>query len=340
VASTAPAFYHELRDSQRLLLARDEVRWAPEPAGTPEPADVVVDFGCGLQLTPHVMLETVDVLAALGVRAVPVAGPQWCCGVPVEEDEDGGGTPVVRASVRRIARYRPRTSVQSCGGWWPQTGKLRDLGETIPFELEHLGQFVMNALRSRRHDIEWRNTPKTRVLVHLKGQDMSPEERIERAASMTSTDGCVPEILRMIPSVDIVGEAEAPSLGAPCVLAGEDDHSILRDLSPGQREQISAELAGQAERAGADVLVCAHHQCFREWGKFASGRLPVRHYMSLLAGAMGLARPDRYHMCWALPALDDIVDQTREAWRSWGMSREGAVCAARQIFPSHRRSGS
>src|SRR5262249_23808586 len=159
----------------------------------------------------------------------------------------------------------------------------RDLGEAVPFELEHIGQFVMNAVRSRLDDIEGRSTPSTRVLVHLKGQDMSPEERIERAASMKSTDGCVPEILRMIPSVDIVGEVEAPALGAPCAGTGEDDHSILRDLSPEQREQVRNELADQGERAGADVLVCAHHQCFREWGKFGSDRLPVRHYISVLA---------------------------------------------------------
>jgi hypothetical protein len=334
VAATAPAFYHMLRDSQRLLLTRDEVRWAPQLTETPQPVDVVVNFGCGQQLTPHLMLEAVDVLGALGVRVAAVAGPQWCCGMPVEEDEVGGGTQVVRASVRRISRFQPRTSVQVCGAWWPQTETLRDLGEVVPFDLAHMAQFVMHALERRLDDIEWRDTTTTRVLVHLKAHELSPEMLAERAASMAGTDGCVPAILRMIPTVDIVGDVVAPTMGAPCA-TGEDDRSVLSDLSPEQLEQVRTELADQADRTGASLLACAHHQCFREWGKFAGDRLPVRHYISVLADAMGLARPNRYHTCWALPTVDDIVEETAPAWRSWGMTRAEAVTAAGQIFPSH-----
>ena len=330
---TASATYHLLRDSQRLLLTRDEVRWQTQLTGSEPQADIVLNFGCGLQLTPHLMVEMIDVLAALGVTVSAVAGPQWCCGMPVEE-RPGTSTAVARASVRHLAAFQPRKTVQSCGAWWPQTGKLRDAGETVPFDLEPLPQFIMTALQRRVETIEWPDAPQRRVLVHLKAQDATPEERIERATSLSAVDSSIPVILGLIPSIEIVGEAEPPSLGSPCQ-TDDDDRSVLHDVSPEGRARVLAEWAEQGSRADASMIVCGHHRCAQEWGKFSSVGMEVRHYMSVLADAMGLARPDRYHMCWSLPTIDAIIDETEPAWRSWDMSRDEAASLAVQIFPTH-----
>lgn len=337
MTSTASDSYHALKNSQRLLLTRDEVRWQTQLTGAEPQADVVLNFGCGLQLTPHVMLEMIDVLTALGVPVRSVAGPQWCCGMPVEEDRPGSSLGVTRGSVRHLATFRPHTTVQSCGAWWPQTAKLRDAGEDVPFGLVPLPQFILTSLQNGLDRVAWRDRPTRRVLVHLKYQDgATPEERLERAASLGAVDRAVPEILRLIPTVENAGEAEPPSFGRPCA-TDDDDRSILSDLSPEQHAQVLAEFAGQAARAGADTIVCAHHRCAQEWGKFGRPGLPVRHYVSVLADAMGLARPDRYHTCWALPSVEDIVDETAPAWRSWDLSRGDAVSLAADLFPSHPR---
>jgi hypothetical protein len=54
---------------------------------------------------------------------------------------------------------------------------------------------------------------------------------------------------------------------------------------------------------------------------------------------MGLARPNRFHTCWALPSVADILEETAPAWRSWDLSRDEAESLVTQIFPSHARSG-
>jgi hypothetical protein len=335
--ATAQTMYHLQYDSQRLLLMRDEVQWTARLDAAPQRADVVVNFGCGQQLTPHIMLETVDVLAALGLTVAAVAGSQWCCGMAVEEDDPGAGIKVVRGSVRHMAKFEPQTTVHACGAWWPQTGKLRELGEVVPFDLAYIADFVMRTVESRFDTIEWRNTPRAPMLIHLKTPEVDAETLAERASSVGIADACVSAILGMIPNVEIVGEVEAPTLGAPCA-EGPDDEGLLDNLSPAQRESVRTELADQAARAGANELVFVHHQCFREWGKFASDRLTVRHYISVLADAMGLARPNRYHTCWSLPTIEDIVDETTPAWQSWDLTRTDAISLATEIFPSHPRA--
>ena len=340
MVNTASDTYHILRDSQRLLLTRDEVLWQNQLTGAEPQSDIVINFGCGLQLTPHLMLEMLDVLAALGVKVSAVAGPQWCCGMPVEEDRPGTSVGVARASVQHLARFRPRTTVQSCGAWWPQTAKVRDAGGDVPFDLQPLPEFIMTALQRALPTVAWRDAPTRRVLVHLKAQDVAtPEERAERATSLGAVDRAIPEILRMIPSVELVGEVGPPSLGRPCD-TDDDDRSILSDISPQERDQVLGEFAEQGARADASVIVCAHHRCAQEWGKFSSDAMAIRHYVSVLADAMGLARPDRYHTCWALPSIDDIVDETARAWRSWDLGRDEATLLAAQIFPAHPRSTS
>jgi hypothetical protein len=338
VVHTASDGYHILRDSQRLLLTRDEVLWQNQLTGAEPQSDIVINFGCGLQLTPHLMLEILDVLAALGVKVSSVAGPQWCCGMPVEDDRPGTSIGVTRGSVRHLARFRPQTAVQSCGAWWPQTAKVRAAGGEIPFDLQPLPEFIMTALERGLDRVSWRETPTRRALVHLKWQDAAtPEERVERATSLGAVDRAVPEILRMIPTVEPVGDIEPPSLGRPCD-TDDDDRSVLSDITPEERNRVLAEFAAQGERADADLIVCAHHRCAQEWGKFSTDAMEVRHYMSVLADAMGLARPDRYHACWALPSIEDIVDHTEPAWRSWDLGRVEATALAAQVFPVHPRS--
>ena len=95
---------------------------------------------------------------------------------------------------------------------------------------------------------------------------------------------------------------------------------------------LRQELAAAVRAAGADRLVCVHHQCFREWGKLATGGVPVQHYMSVLAEALGVAQPDRYHTYWEQRDPDAAVEQARSEWSSWGLGEEEARTIARRIF--------
>jgi hypothetical protein len=332
--STAAAQYHLQYDSQRLLLTRDEVQWTARLGAKPERSDVVVNFGCGQQLTPHLMLETVDVLETLGMTVTAVAGSQWCCGMAAEDEGLEATVKVVRGSVRHMARYEPHTTVHACGGWWPQTARLRERGEDVCFGLAYIADFVLQALEQRQDEIEWHSQVAVPSLLHLKTPEIDAEVPAERGASVGIADARVSSIMQMIPNVEVVADIEATPRGNPCD-EGPDGDGLFDAASPAQLETIKTELADHAERRAAAQVVCVHHACFREWGKFATERLPVRHYISVLAEAMGVARPNRYHACWALPTLDDIVDETRPAWESWDLSRQEAAALAADIFPAH-----
>ena len=113
---------------------------------------------------------------------------------------------------------------------------------------------------------------------------------------------------------------------------------MLADVTPDEKALVLAEFAEQGSRADASMIICGHHRCAQEWGEFSSPDMQVRHYVSVLADAMGLARPDRYHRCWSLPSIKDIVDETASNWRSWDLSRDEAATLAAQIFPAHSHS--
>jgi hypothetical protein len=40
-----------------------------------------------------------------------------------------------------------------------------------------------------------------------------------------------------------------------------------------------------------------------------------------------------------LPSVEDIVDETAPAWRSWDLNRDEATALAAEIYPSHPRRG-
>ena len=68
------------------------------------------------------------------------------------------------------------------------------------------------------------------------------------------------------------------------------------------------------------------------WQPFASDLVRVRHIVSLLAEALGVAHPDRYQAASMLGDTDAIVEQTRPIWSEWGMTRERAFDTAKSMF--------
>jgi hypothetical protein len=124
--------------------------------------------------------------------------------------------------------------------------------------------------------------------------------------------------------VEVAGLVNNPSFGAPCATKVPGGPSILWDLSTEQYHQVQQEFLAQARAVGADTIVTPHHQCHREWCKFASRELPIVHYLSLVAEAMGIIVPDRFQVLWSLGDAEKVLAQSRLYWESWGMSEEQA----------------
>jgi hypothetical protein len=129
----------------------------------------------------------------------------------------------------------------------------------------------------------------------------------------------------------VVGLADTPALNV-CDNAGPKIASITSD----EYRATQGALEDHVAAAGADTIVTLYHGCTREMGKFASDRLAVRHYISVLAQALGVGKPDRFSEYWRLGDADKVVEASRPNWESWGINEGEALRLAHKHFtPSY-----
>jgi Fe-S oxidoreductase len=318
-----PDFYRAMLDREHLQVSRDEVTWT-ERAGEPDSAvEVLLNFGCNVRQTPHLMREAVAVLETLDVNFAAVAGQQYCCGKPYSNNGlNDAARRVVEASVRRMATYQPERAIQWCSACEMQFADvvIPDVG--ISFQSEGLAAFLIERLDQMGDSVPWKTGVETRVLVH----GHLGEHRVRDAHPPVTV-----EFLKRIPGVEVVGIADDPSLNL-CDNAGPKIATI------GTEEYLAAqaELERYLRESGADTMVTLYHGCTRELGKFASDRLRVRHYVSIMAEALGVSKPDRFSELWRLGDPEKVVEASRPNWETWDISEEEARRLAHKYFvPSY-----
>jgi Fe-S oxidoreductase len=318
-------FYGAMVESKSLLVHRDDVGWQENFEEPAHPADVLLAFGCAVQHTPHLMQEAVAVFHALGIDHAAVSGRQFCCGRPFLRggDDPRAAERISSKSYERFLRYQPKVMVQWCGACMLQY--LEVIREQVqpPFEVVHVTRYLATKLRELGDAVPWRKEVRTRVVLHTHSQFL-PQQDVDSASIL--------EILDMIPGVEYAGPVTPPSAGAPCDLTGPTSVSILGTLSTEEYQAAQRELVEQALAVGAGTLVTPYHRCQMEWSKFSSRHLAVREWMSLLAEALGVPVEDRYTTYWHLGDPEEIVERSRAAWESWGMTEVEALDAARRHF--------
>jgi Fe-S oxidoreductase len=318
-----PAFYRAMVERERLQVAKDEMRWSEKHRDPDRPVEVLMNFGCNVRQTPHLMREAVAVLETLGVDFAAVAGQQFCCGKPYSnvgfKDEAKG---VVEASVRRMASYRPERAIQWCSACEMQFHDIVVPEVGIEFQSNGLAAYLIEKLDSLGEAVPWKRDVKVKALVH----GHLGEHKVRDAHP-----GIVMELLARLPGVEVVGYAKTPALEL-CDNAGPKIATI------GTEEYLAAqrELEGYLADSGADTIVTLYHGCTRELGKFASDRLRIRHYISLTAEALGVSKPDRFSEYWQLGDPEKVKEASRPNWESWGMSEDEARALAHKYFvPSY-----
>jgi hypothetical protein len=323
------AFFVDMTQSAKLQMLKDEVCWSQVHVKPERPVEVVLNLSCGVQHTPHLMLTQVALFEALGIDFAAVAGAQYCCGRIFQNfGKDEPGRRMAARSIGRFASWRPTTNVQCCGSCFIEfdyhVAEMKEATGRAPFEVVHITDFLLTLLKRLGDKVPWRASPAPcRVLLHAEGAEVHPSKAAQRTA--------VIETLKLIPNVEYVGLVESPSLGSPCATTSPGGPSVLNDLNPAQYLRVRAELAAQARRAGADMILTHHHLCHREWSKFGSERLPVVHYQSLLGTALGIDIPDRFQFLWQLGDPELVLEKTRPYWESWGI----AESAARELTRKH-----
>jgi Fe-S oxidoreductase len=318
-----PDFYRAMLDREHLQVSRDEVTWT-ERAGEPgSRTDVLLNFGCNVRQTPHLMREAVAVLETLGVNFAAVAGQQYCCGKPYSNNGlNDAARRVVEASVRRMASYAPQRAIQWCSACEMQFADIVVPEIGISFQSDGLAAFLIERLDELGDGIPWKADVTTRVLIH----GHFGEHPVRDAHPPVTV-----EFLKRIPGVEVIGIANDPSLNL-CDNAGPR----IATIGTAEYETAQAELERFLRDAGADTMVTLYHGCTRELGKFASERLRVRHYISILAEALGVSKPDRFSEFWRLGDPRQVVEASRPNWETWDIDEAEALRLAHKYFvPSY-----
>ncbi len=318
------------RGAERLLVAREEVRWADErPSPRPgQPVDVFLSMSCGTQESPHLLLDTLAVCDALGITYLAAAGAAGCCGKPyVASGHEDIGEKWIASKMQRAVAMGAKAQVNWCTAC-QNTSELAAARRSVlggavhPIREVQLLTYFEERLRELGDRVPWKAAPKRRVLA---------EGHIEYSPIHAEAGRANERLLALIPGVESVEFYDGFNAESPC-------GGRARETSQGpwtapkttediQRRRV--ELAEMAAARGADTIACQHQGCHQIWSRYASDGLRVEHAVSILAEALGCAHPDRFQAAVRLATADEVVAQTRQIWSTWGMSETEALGLAK-----------
>lgn len=332
-------FYDGMSEGSHLLVAPDELLWLDGVSAPDRQIDLFFNMSCSTQFVPHLMLDSAAVLKVLGINFASGSGPAFCCanylGVKGKFDSLYR---VNAANTARIISWGATTAVHmcvQCVGTFSRISKRRAFDRGVPEPMRHvqLLRFVDERLEELGDSIPWQKEVKAKVLVHGH-QDWSYFHDLAKRD--------VGKVAARIPGVEVVGMLDRTFVdganGFCDRTPGDGKRAPARNRA--EAAQYRVELAHLAASWGADTISPQHQDCLRTWEPFAGEGVRVRHVMSLLAEALGVAHPDRYLAASRLGEIQAIVAQTRPIWTAWGMSEERAHETARGMFdPVYQTAG-
>lgn len=229
-------------------------------------------YGCNVLRHGDIIRSCLDILRALDFDPQPAGGPDYCCGTVKDANQTAAGGMAARTVGRFNALGRGRV-VAWCPSCHSHMHDFMARANDARFATTYLVE-LLHAHREKLAPLLVHPVP-LRVIVHrhVGFNDLVPVNRI------------VPELLRMIPGLEVVDD-EYLAPGYMCVSLA---------AVPGALEDMFANTVRSAKAAGAETVVTIFHQCYREFcGLEARGDAQVCNYIQLLARAMGLAYEDEY----------------------------------------------
>jgi Fe-S oxidoreductase len=314
-----------------MMLSRDELNWIQTQPEPDHHVPVFVNMSCGTQFAPHLSLETVNIFRALGVDVVAGLGRQFCCGkIYRVNDQSGAGERMSQASLDHFREWGASTAVHHCPScqivFSDYAAKNPDAAPGLTNK--HFSTFLEERLLELGDKVPWKKKVNARVLIEAYGFDTITPVHAEVANTAA-------RIVRMVPGAEYMGVLEMPSQGAAC-LTLPSGLQLTTTLSPSEVSAMQDELRAQLRARGANVISPVDKFCQREWSKLSEDDLPVRHYLSIVAEALGCAEPDRFQKFWRMHDTSAVVEAARPYWSSWGMQQKTAEwLAVRQFDSSH-----
>ncbi len=294
-AANAARRFRHMAQSVRLLasmqLPSETLRRIQQPAEQ-RLVEVLFYTGCNVLRTPHIVLNVMDILDALGLDFDVVGGPSHCCGVYQFQEAD---LPTYERIGHRTFHRLGLSGAARVLTWCPTCTKNFDELEkdAAPpsFDLGHVSEFLAAHLDELRARFE-PDQPRRRVVVH---------EHLGIGATLDS----IRRLLAAVPNLELV---ELPQDSGFSYACGGQAAKFR------QREQaIHAALAEGAVAAGADTIVTMYHSCHRALaGAEALYPLRVVNFTDILAEAMGRGgHADYYRLYKRGGAMDEAVAAAR-----------------------------
>jgi Fe-S oxidoreductase len=316
---TIPEFYRAMIDRERMQVSREEAVWSEAGEAPERPVEILLNFGCNVRQTPHLQREAVAVLQTLGVDFAAIAGQRTCCGKIYNGLGFGDmATQVINTSVERMAAYQPKRSIQWCSACEMQFSDVFGASAGIDFTSEPLAGFLVERIDALGDKVPWQREVDVQAVVHGHLGEHAVRDRHPKLAA---------ELLNRVPGVQYVDYAETEVLDI-C------DNQGLLIAAMGTAEYLAAQqkLEQYLAASGANTLVTLYHSCTRELSKFANDRLPIKHYISVLAEALGVGKPDRFSEYWRLGDPVKVMEASRANWSSWGITEDEALRLAHKYF--------
>ena len=287
-----------------LQAKPSEVRWMSKQPPDPKPADIVVFTGCALAATPHVLMETVDILDSMGLDFVTLAGGDLCCGMaPMLWGDMQAAQRMGQELVDSIAAFKPRKAVFLCGacyitclGTWP-------LFTTVPFQSQEIVQFLLENLGR----IPFKNKVNRVVTLHDSCQ----------VARIGASD--LPrQLLQAVPGVTLVEMAHNRGDALCC---GGYTNTIHPEIS----ESIRRAPMDEARGAGAKAMATICGRCQQSFAPF-DDQYPfeVENLISILAEAVGVKSEDRFKKLFRTADVGAILAESSENIKANGLTLEEA----------------
>ena len=246
-------------------------------------------YGCNVLRHGDIIRSCLDILRALEFDALPVGGPDYCCGTVKDANQTTAGGMATRTVGRFNALAEGSGTQASAGGGRGATARGRVVA-WCPSCHAHMHDFI-----ERTNDTQFTMTYLV-DLIYAHREKLAPllvhpvplRVLVHKHVGFNELVGVnriVPELLRMIPGLTVV-EDDYLAPGYMCA-------SLV--AVPGAMEDMFGHTVAALQASGADAVVSIFHQCYRELcGLEAQGVTQAYNYVQLLARSMGLEYEDEY----------------------------------------------
>jgi Fe-S oxidoreductase len=263
--------------------------------------------GCNVLKTPHIVLNVMDILDALGLDFDVVGGTAHCCGVYQFQEAD---LPTYERMGHRTFQRFGESGAAKVLTWCPTCtknfGELENDVEPAAFDLGHVSEFLaanLDALKARFKA----DQPKRRVVIH---------EHLGIGATLES----IGKLMTAVPNLELIQLPQDSGFSYAC--GGVAAKYKTRE------QAIHRALAEGAVAAGADTIVTMYHSCHRALsGAEAVYPLRVVNFTDVLAEALGRGgHPDYYQLYKKGGAMDEAVAAAAKFLKDNGVAvDEGSV---------------